>query len=78
MKHFGALVVMAAILIPITLIIFSALRNWLQPSSDGVEFLLVISSFLLSFVGIILAIVLVSIPTSLLVGYVQRQRKLRK
>lgn len=78
LSQVGALAVLAAVLIPITLVVSGFLRRSLQPTSGGVEFLLVLASFFLAFFGLVVVIALTAPLIALSVGYIQHVKDMRQ
>ena len=73
----AALAVLAAVLTPITLVLFGVLRRSLHPTSGTVEFLLVVGSFFLAFFGLVVLIAVAAPLIALSVGYIQHVKKNR-
>ena len=78
LSQVGGLTVLAAVLIPATLVVFGFLRRSLQPSNGGVEFLLVLASFFIAFFGLVVVIALAAALIALSVGYIQHVKDVRQ
>lgn len=76
--HVAALAMLAAILTPMTFILFGLLRRLLHPTNAGSEFLLVLGSFMFAFCGlaIVFAVGIACIAFGL--GYIQHVREVRQ